>query len=239
MTKVGILVHSRNLTTIAWEDLVFGQPQHNKLGDFATLVRVLLSLRQDEELACIVLGCDPSWRDGLDGGEYTKKFMVDNFARLIEFPTLKPMLQSLSSKQMAKLRQAIENIVLTPTIKNTRHEIAEAAKLFTEHSAQKVLQISAASHAPRCIKEQSLARSEGVISKDQLWQTIATDMSYDGVTPADVAVIEPLHRLDQPLTLFRPGLSEVIVPYYAMGDEDKKAFIRLVAEFMNSRNPLP
>ncbi|HEU4715618.1 MAG TPA: hypothetical protein VFS14_02195, partial [Candidatus Saccharimonadales bacterium] len=166
MTKIGILVHCRHLETVAWEDLVFGVPNKDKLGDLATLVRVLLTLEPTEEPAAIVIGCGPSWKDGLDEGHYTKQFLLDNFDRLHEFPRLKPLLDSLSESELSALRQAFENIIVTREIKNTVAEIETAAGIFAEKGIRKVMQIAAASHAPRCIKEQAVARSHGKISTD-------------------------------------------------------------------------
>jgi hypothetical protein len=199
----------------------------------------MLTLGKDEEIASIVIGRGPSRRDGLDEGDYSKKFLLDNFDRLEEFELLKPLFAQLSGDERAALRRAMENVVITSEVLTTLAEITEAAKIFNEAQVDKVIQISAASHAPRCIKQQSVLQRAGVINKSQLWQTVATDMSYHGTKPEDVCVIEPLHRLDQPLTYIRPGLSEVILPYFSFNDEEKKAFIKTVDEFMTTRNHLP
>jgi len=235
MTKVGILVHCRHLETVAWEELVFGIPEEDKLGDVAMLARVVLQLEPTEQVAAIVIGRGPSWKDGLDEGHYTKQFLLDNFDRLREFPRLRPLMDGLDEARAATLRQAFESIIVTPEIKNTVAEIETAAALFAEKGVRKVVQICAASHASRCIKEQAAARSHGKISSDQLWQTVATDMSYHDTRPEDVAVIEPLHRRDQPMTFVRPGLSEAIVPYFFLPDDDKKEFVKIVEKFMATR----
>ena len=120
-------------------------------------------------------------------------------------------------------------------MKNTVDELETAAGIFTEHGVDKVIQIAAGSHASRCIKEQAVARSHGKISREQQWFTVATDMTYRGTKPEDVCVIEPLHRRDQPLTHLRPGLSEVIAPYFFLPDRDKEAFVKVIAEFMAAR----
>jgi hypothetical protein len=235
MTKLGILVHCRHLETVAWEELVFGIPAEDKLGDLSMLAMVILRLEPTEQVERIVIGRGPSWRDGLNEGEYTKQFLLDNFNRLREFPRLQPLLDALSEEQLAKFRALLEGIVITPEIKNTVAEIEAAAKLFAEKEVSKVIQISAATHASRCIKEQAVARSHGTIPKNQLWQTIATDMPYHGTKPEDVAVIEPLHRRDQPMTFVRPGMSEVIAPYFFLPDSDKQEFVKLVKDFMDKR----
>jgi len=235
MTKVGILVHCRHLETISWEDLVFGIPEQDKLGDLSTLVRVLLSLEPSEQLASIVIGCGPSRKDGLSEGEYTKQFLLDNFDRLHEFARLQPLMANLTDEQLHGLRATFEAITVTHEIKNTVAEIETAAGIFAEKQVQKVVQICAASHASRCIKEQAVARSHSMIDKSQLWQTVTTEVCYDGTTPEDVCVIEPLHRRDQPMTFVRPGLSEVMVPYFFLPDDDKKEFVKIVESFMAAR----
>jgi hypothetical protein len=113
MTKVGILVHCRHLETIAWEELVFGIPEQDRLGDLSTLARVILSLEPSEELASIVIGCGPSWKDGLNEGDYTKQFLLDNFDRLHEFPRLAPLIENLNDEQLQGFRTALEAIIVT------------------------------------------------------------------------------------------------------------------------------
>lgn len=236
MTKIGILVHCRHLDTVAWEELVFGQPEQNKLGDQATLTRVVLELEQNEELACIVFGRGESWRDGLNEGAYSKKFLCDNLDRLHEFPALAPLLERLEDAELATFHRHMAAVIVTKEVKNTVHELERASAIFAEHDVHRVIQIAGASHASRCIKEQVVARSHGKIDRDQLWLTVATDTTYHDTKPEDVCIIEPLHRRDQPTTFVRPGLSEVIAPYFFLPDDDKRAFIRLVDEFMITRN---
>jgi hypothetical protein len=235
MTRVGILAHSRNLETYDWEQLVFGVPEEDRLGDYAALARAVLTLGPGEELACCVIGCGYSRRDGLSEGEYSKRYLLGHLERLRDFPRLAPLFAGLPAGGWTAFRQALEGIIITREVKNTVDEVEAAAEIFTEHGASKVIQIAASSHASRCIKEQAVARSHGKISRGQQWFTVATDMTYRGTKPEDVCVIEPLHRRDQPMTHLRPGLSEVIAPYFFLPDEDKEAFVKVVAEFMAAR----
>lgn len=234
-TKVGVLLHSRHLETEAWEDLVLGRPRDDRLGDAATLAREILTLSPDHELGCIVMGSGFSQRDGINEGEFTKRFFLANLARLEEFPRLRPLLARLAGPQRAAFRQALRDIIIMPQAGNTVAELETAAGIFAAHGVHRVLQITAASHAPRCLKEQTVARAYGLIATEQQWYTVATDMAYWGTHPEDVCVIEPLHRRDQPMTFVRPGLSEVIAPYFFLPDTDKKAFVAMVAEFMSAR----
>lgn len=236
MSKVGILVHSRYLAASAWETLVFGLPKEDKLGDQATLARVILTMSPSDELSCIVFGCGPSSKDGLsEVAGYAKKFLLDNFDRLTEFPTLQPLLARLGEEEKTAFRQKLEAIILTREIANTAEELAVAAEIFTKHHVEKVMQICTATHAARCIKEQTVLREKGLIEHSQLWHTIPTDVSYSGTKAEDVCVIEPLHRPDQPMTHFRPWLSEAIAPYFSLSDTEKQEFIRLVDDFMHER----
>jgi hypothetical protein len=239
MAKVGALVHSRHLETDGWEELVFGVPEEDKLGDHAALARAILTLGPGEEPACLIIGCGRSRRDGLSEGKYSKKYLLDNLERLREFPRLASLLDRLSDTERAAFREVIEDIIVTREVENTADEIEAAAEIFTEHGVDKVIQIAASSHVSRCIKEQAVARSHGKISKAQQWFTVATDMAYLDTKPEDVCVIEPLHRRDQPMTYTRPGLSEVIAPYFRLPDYDKKALVTVVAEFMAARRPDP
>lgn len=234
-TKVGILLHSRHLETEAWEDLVLGRPRDDRLGDAATLAREVLTLSHDHELSCIVMGSGFSQRDGISEGEYTKRFFLANLARLEEFPRLRPLLARLSGPQRAAFQQSVRDSIIMPRAGNTVSELETAAGIFAAHGVHRVLQVTAASHAPRCLREQTVARAYGLIATEQQWYTVATDMAYWGTRPEDVCVIEPLHRRDQPMTFVRPGLSEVIAPYFFLPDTDKKAFVTMVAEFMAAR----
>ncbi|WP_141579090.1 hypothetical protein [Actinomadura sp. WMMA1423] len=234
MTTVGIMVHCRNLATEAWEELVFGRPEHDRLGDHATLARVVLGLAPSEEPACVVFGRGTSWRDGLNEGDYSKRFLLDNLDRLREFPSLAPLLaRAEGGGRRTAFRRAMESVIVTAEVRNSVEEIEAAAAIFTGHGVEKVIQIAAASHAPRCVKEQAVARARGRIDAGQTWFTVATDMPYHGTKAEDVVVLEPLHRRDQPMTHVRPGLAEVIAPYFGLPDEDKKEFIALVEEFMS------
>lgn len=235
MTKIGILVHCRHLETENWEELVFGMPSVDILGDQATLARVLLTLGADEDIACIVFGRGPSFRDGLNEAEYAKKYLHDNFDRLQQFPTLHPLFAKLDGKGRESLRRTMESAVITDEILNTVTEIAAGAAIFNKHDVEKVVQICAATHASRCIKEQCVAREQGLIDPRQLWMTVATGASYKGASPKDVFVVEPLHRTDYAMTHFRPALYQAIAPYYSLSDDDKQSFNRLVDEFMRTR----
>jgi hypothetical protein len=232
MDRVGIFVHGRHLDTDGWEGLVFGRPELGQLGDQATLARVVLSLGPREVLACIVFGRGESWREGFNEAEYAKRYLLDNFGRLRDFPVLAPLLAHMDDVELAAFRRKLTAIIETEEVLNTADELEAAAEIFAEHGVDKVIQITAASHASRCIKEQAVIRARGKIDKRQLWFTVATDVSYDNTTPEDVCVIEPLHRPDQAITYLRPGLAEVIAPYFALSDDEKRTFIRMVDDFM-------
>lgn len=234
MSKVGIFVHCRHLATDDWERLVWGYPAADELGDFATMARIILTLTPDDELASIVIGRGPSYKDGLDEAAYAIKYLADNIQRLRDFATLAPLIDALTDDEYANFCQKMLAITPTVEIANTRTELAAAAELLNKSGAEKVFQICAATHAPRCIKEQSVARRAGVISHNQQWYTVATDVSYKDSSPSEVFVAEPLHLSDQPMSQFKPALYQAIAPYYSLNDGDKRAFNRLVDDFMQA-----
>lgn len=234
MPKIGILVHCRHLATENWQELVFGTPSADILGDQATLARVLLTLGADDHVACVVFGRGPSFKDGLNEAEYAKKYLHDNFDRLQQFPTLQPLFANLDTSGVDTLKRTMESAIITDEILNTVAEIAAGAEIFNKHGVQKVIQICAATHASRCIKEQLVARQRGLIDPNQLWMTVATGASYQDASPSDVFVVEPLHRSDQPMTHFRPALYQAIAPYYSLSSDDQQAFNHLVDDFMQA-----
>jgi hypothetical protein len=233
MTKLGILVHGYHLEAPAWDVLVWGDPARNVLGSFPILAELLLHRMQSDEVVSVVLGGTADiHKGGLSHGEYTKKYVIGRFDELDTFPRLKRLLQSASADEMRLLRDLFQSISIAD-VKNTTEEIAFAARSFTKLGVREVIQIAAASHAPRCTQLQLLARAETAIPEDQLWFLRASDACHAGATPLSTAVMEPPHRGDDPMLGFHPTLPEVMKPYYyGLSGDDKKELIGHIDEFM-------
>lgn len=233
MVRTGALVHVRHPDTINWAKLVWGVPEEDRLGDLPKLVELLLHEAPTEPVVAIVMGTTTATKDGLLEGEYTKKYLLDHFDGLWKFSGLKKMLDKLSDTQVAELKKRLSGITVTPVLKNTMEEIREASRIFKAHDIQKVIQITAASHGPRCIQLQATARAEGYIEPSQLWSVTVSDMCFQDSSPNDTMIMEVPHRGDDPLTQFRPTLPQALKPfYYNLDLEHKKQLILMIDEFM-------
>lgn len=233
MTKTGVLVHVRHPETIGWTKLVWGVPAEDRLGDLLKLTELLLREAPTEPVEAIVMGTTSATKNGLLEGEYTKKYLLDHFDELWQFDRLKKLLNKLSKDQISKLKDRFASIIVTPIVKNTKEEIQEASRIFKEHDVRKVIQVSAASHGPRCIQLQAAARADGLIAADQLWFVAVTDMCFQDSSPGDTMIIEVPHRGDDPLTQFSPTLPQALKPfYYNLDFKHKKQLILMIDEFM-------
>jgi hypothetical protein len=117
-----------------------------------------------------------------------------------------------------------------PVIKNTVGELEHGAAFFREQQADMVIQVAAATHAPRCLRDQVIARFEGWIELHQYWVVTASDVNYHNVTPRDVVVAEPIHRQDNPLFGYHPSWVEVTKRYPHLTLENKKTLLQKMDE---------
>ncbi len=236
--KIGVLVHVRHPQTVQWEKLVWGVPSEDHMGDLPKLVEVLLCRDPSRPVAAIVMGTTLATKEGLLEGEYTKKFLLDHFDDLWSFPRLKHLLDLLSDEQIAALRTTLQGIIVTTPLKRTADEIREAARIFQEKGVREVIQITAASHGPRCAQLQAQARADGLIPPEQLWYMVVSDMCFQDTAPTDTMIIEVPHRDDDPLARFRPTLSQTLKPFfYQLPTGEKQQFIQLAEKFMADHAP--
>jgi hypothetical protein len=123
--------------------------------------------------------------------------------------------------------------VVGPVIKNTANEVVRAARYFATQRVDKVVQVAAATHAPRCLRDQLQARQQGLIDRRQRWYVAAADVGYHGVDPDDVVIAEPIHRQDNPLYGFQPAWSQVAKQYPRLSLENKKRVLRHFSKVMH------
>lgn len=233
MKRLGILLHVYHLQSRDWEWLVWGDPAHNKLGVGTKLFELLLDQPDDVAVGCITFS-GPSSKDGLSEGAYTKRFLQDHVDRLADFPCFRDRIKDLAPEAYALFKKRVDDIVLGDPITNTAAEIELGAAYFQSVRADTIVHIAAASHAPRCIQLQAVVRERGKIPAQQRWFTVASDTAFVGTSAADVVVVEPPHRGDDPLLDFKPMLATVLRPYYAeLSGEDQKRFIRMARSAMD------
>jgi len=227
--STGILVHARHLETVGWTRLVWGVPKQDSLGSLPKLVELLLQETADEPISTIVFGCGPSVRDNLSEGEYAKRYLLDHLQELHDFPRF----ADLTDKNLAALRNRLVQIHVTQTLTRSIDEVAVAAELFARASVTRVLQLTAASHAPRCIQIQSAAKAAGLIPKSQQWFLVADDRCYEGADPFSTTILEPAHRGDDPMIGVTPSIAEVMRSYhYGLSAEDKKKLVLIVDDYI-------
>ncbi len=232
--KVGVLVHARHPNTMNWDELVWGVAAEDRHGDLTKLVELVLREVPQKPITYIVTGSTETIKDGLLDGEYTKKYLLDHFDQLKDFPRLNALMRPLSAMAQATLRKRLENMIVTAPLKNTAEEIVHSARLFSEHDVNEVIQITSASHGPRCIQLQATARAENNIPASQQWFVLMSDMCFGASTPKDTLIIETPHRGDDPMLHFKPTLSEALQPYfYQLPTKDKKTLNKLILDFMN------
>jgi len=234
LVKAGCLVHVYNLGAAGWESFVWGSPERGLMGVLPKLVQLLLVEDPDEPIDKIILYTGPSKKDGLDESEYTKRFLLDHCDKLESFRELDSLLRNLDDTGRATLRKRLEGIVNGHQIANTAAEVINAAAFFREHGITKVYQLAIASHAPRCIKAQAVARYTHQIPAEQFWYTIAAETSFKGTTPDDVVIAEPPHRLDDPELGVHPGMTDVLKRYYELSYEQRTPFLKGIENILDS-----
>ncbi len=230
--KTGILLHVYHLDTTGWEELVWGRPEQNELGTAAKFAECLLDIPVGHEVSSIIY-CGPSEKDGLTEAAFAKKYLLHRIDDLAAFPRLKRKIDRLSSVEYETFVGRLHDLVVGPLIKNTTEELNAAATYFADKQVDVVIQIAAATHAPRCLREQISARYHGLVDKNQQWFVAASDVNYEGVDPDDVVIAEPMHRHDNPLYGFRPAWAEVTKKYPRLSLENKKQVLRQLDKIMN------
>lgn len=231
MTRTGILLHVYHLEAEGWEELVWGDPSADRLGTLARFAETLIRIPPEETVGSVIFS-GPSSRDGLTEGAYARQFLLDHVDGLLDFPTLRRSIEALTADGYHLFIQRMEGLVAGPVITNTKDEVGHAAAYFRENfAADQVYQIAAASHAPRCLKNQIAARHEGLIPKDQPWYIIPSDTCYADIGVEDVVILEPPHRGDDPMTSYRPRISEVMAPYFAADAKTKQQLIKVIGDF--------
>lgn len=228
MIKTGVLMHVNYLQP-GWVELVWGEPERALMGTLPKLVQLILIEDSSEPITDILMYTGPSRKDGLNEGEYSKKYLIDHFDQLKEFPQLKPLLEKYSDEELASLKSQLdENIHTKEQLINSADEVLNAARYFKEHGIKKVYQIAVASHAPRCIQLQALVRYRHQIPPEQFWNTVAADTTFEGTAPNDVIVTEPPHRGDDPALGVHPSITDLLKQYYKLPYDARQPFLKAV-----------
>lgn len=222
--KIGILLHVYHLETEDWERLVWGDPGADELGIGTKFVECLLDIPADQEVVSIVYG-GPSVKNGMGEGAHTKQYLLEQLDSLDTFPRLRRRLERLTPAEYSCFMARLHGLQISPSVKNTLAEVHAAGKYFGEQQTDIVIQVAAATHAARCLRDQTVAREQGIINRQQPWFVAASDIGIANIAPSDVVIAEPLHRTDNPLYGFRPAWAELAKHYAFLSLENKKKFL--------------
>lgn len=83
-------------------------------------------------------------------------------------------LNSQENKEI--IHKLVVNAVVDTNSQNTVGELGNATTLFEQHNIVKVIEISGASHTPRCQLLQGVAKAKGTVPNSQQWQLVADDI---------------------------------------------------------------
>lgn len=228
--KIGILIHVYHLGAQDWKGLIWGDPATDRLGTMPTFAELLLRIPKGDTLQSIIYS-GPSSQDGLTEGAYARQYLLDHYEQLPVFSRLSHI-QELTPSARSVFDKRIHGLLAGPVIKNTEDELTEAAIYLSD--CDMVYYIAAASHAPRCLQIQLRLRALGTIRASQPWYLVPSETCFAGTTMYDLVIVEPPHRGDDPMLLFKPQLAEAIRPYFTMTPEAKQQFIRSIATHTKS-----
>lgn len=188
---------------------MWGDSAKDRLGTLTKFADCLLDLPAEEEVVAVIYE-GPSDHNGVGEGTYTRQYLLDRIEQLQEFPRLRQKIEQLSPKDYEVFVQRLRGLTVGQSIRNTKEEITSAGAQFAEAGIHTVLEIAAATHAPRCIKEQAVARENGLLPSDQQWFLVAGETCFAGGSAADVLIREPAHRADDPLLGVHPSVADVL-----------------------------
>lgn len=213
---------------------MWGNPNEDKLGTVTQFVYTVLNIPANERVRSVIYS-GPSTKDGLTEGAYTKRFLTDRIDRLSDFASLKKLIDNLTSEEYAVFAQRIRELVVGPLLRNTFDEVMNAASFLNEDGeADRIFQISAPGHAPRCLQNQLIARQNGLIPARQPWCIVASDVNFYGTDMSDVVILEPPHRGDDPMVGYDHTLPGVLKPYFSMSTHEKQRLIDTIQELSGS-----
>lgn len=229
---IGVLIHGRHLQSKGWEQMVWSGQDASRLGTLPTAILAILDERLSE-VSMITFGTGASHdSNGTLEAEVTKRFFIEKFDHLDDFPII------ADHPCWPTEKEAIRRLVMASSTdivsQNTVEEIACAAELFTQHHITRVIEVTGASHGPRCQLMQNVARASSVIPATQQWHLVTDDIAYYNTEAGDTLVFEEPHRSDDPFlnvpARLRPA--KLFRKFFMVPKEKQVAFLEEVAQLM-------
>jgi len=210
--KTGILVHGCHLGALNWRGIMWGHPP-DQLGRIPKAVSV--ALQEDAEV--LIFGTGASEKENKKEGEYTRDFMFEHFLNLGEFSRFQNIDLAAAKPKFLKISRA------ECSSQNTREEMEEAGKIFSNLGMERVILVSSPTHISRCIRDAlDVFKAEKYFA---LWENLfatACDTSYLGGRVEDVVIFEPPHRGDQQAFLTH----YVVKRIFKISEEEMPPFLK-------------
>ena len=197
----GIFIHGCNIEAEEWEKIVFGDISNGKSGRMLKAVQVVDMLlnsyitQGNLFIQSIMFGSGIDTAPNMKEGEYSRKFLLDNFNTLRSFPHFDA--SSMTEKQFTRLRNIIQKISCTDNHSiNTATEVESCMEHFKNKNIDVIFLVSSSTHASRCLRE--VCNYLDQIDKteyDPLVCMVPADTSYYGFDASDVIIFEPPHLL--------------------------------------------
>lgn len=198
--KTGVSVHSKDLQTPNWEKLVWGEPP-DLLGEFPEAILTVLQVRA----VIMVLGC--GLRSGTNGemeSEYNRDYILTNFSKLPEFQVFRGIHIPRAMKRIKKI------LVLDRESLNTAQEVKFSGKVFEQAGIERVIAVTAPTHAPRCLNE-ALKFYGRQGSKIAIANITVVSSNIGWASNDEVVCLEPPHRLDDQLGDIRQKIAKMLL----------------------------
>eukprot|EP00613_Pedinella_sp_CCMP2098_P030460 CAMPEP_0171724970 /NCGR_PEP_ID=MMETSP0991-20121206/24699_1 /TAXON_ID=483369 /ORGANISM="non described non described, Strain CCMP2098" /LENGTH=775 /DNA_ID=CAMNT_0012317987 /DNA_START=138 /DNA_END=2462 /DNA_ORIENTATION=- len=214
--KTAILVHGCHLDADCWEDIVWGDPNTQKMGRLPHAIMMACLDRAD----LVVLGTGGSERGGVKEGAFTLKYMKRNLGRLLAFdffrdPVFRRRMNDGSYNDYGDatisndedvddatflnlLARRLDAICVCETEScNTVEELEQSCRLFQRANVERVVLVSSPTHMPRCLRDAAVVF--GKLGFQPMGGYLASPSAtcYAGTHAKDVCVIEPGHRGDR------------------------------------------
>ncbi len=144
--RIGMFVHGLDLNADDWgKRAMFGEPPL-KLGRVGRAVQLLRDEYPAAEL--MLFGSGASEKGGLKEGEYTIKYLVENFFQLLEFQAFK----RTTARELISLKQTVAAISRPElTSVNTLTELRAALPFFLKLDITRIILVSDYPHISRCL----------------------------------------------------------------------------------------
>jgi hypothetical protein len=182
--RTAILIHGHFLPLPIWGKVMWGKPKEGLFGAIPKGIQL-----SEKEHADFIFWCSGI---PVQGGRAISpnalEFAIARGKELLEC-------ESMVGLDISKL---VQKSLLDDAVPNTREEIARAAVEFKKRNIERVFLVSPPKHIFRAHQEALIHRAAGHLNNIEIF-AIASDVDFPDAPVADVAIIEPPHRRDQPL----------------------------------------